>query len=155
MLSGYEKELEIHKIGIKHRDIRSEILTKPCQKKDKVIEETKDSIVQNISMKSESEILSRLREIGPQKFVSSNSNPNWSPHFDVFQSDTSKFRKTTVQSPNFRIIVCNSSEPVPKFTELSENLNQFSDNVGLILAIVYPDFINFLQIKPVSLPLLI
>lgn len=109
-LTKYEKQLEIHKIGIKHRDLDFDTKKRKIEESDdesaKKIKSQLQTNFENLPIKPGSnnlkEILDNLK-IFP-KFTTQSEDVNID--FDAYLMPSSKnFKKSSVQLPNFRIRV--------------------------------------------------
>lgn len=108
VLTKYEKNIDVHKIGIKHRDIKGEHQkTMNWEPTRNEIENERIFPIHYEADDAKETILERLQAIGPRLDDSKNNEMDFSVDFDVFLSAPEKpqFRKSTIQLPDFRIRV--------------------------------------------------
>ena len=79
----------------------------------------------------------------PQKFHIS---------YDVYNPNV-HFRKSAPRLPNYRVVIANSEDKVPKLSDLQSTLGTISDKVPLLFAIVSESDIAFYTPYLIDLPL--
>ncbi|XP_013169481.1 PREDICTED: uncharacterized protein LOC106119141 [Papilio xuthus] len=111
--------------------------------------------VQNRSLVSPEDcvdIVSVLKKLSIIKSHNETGETNIKIDFNVYNRDVQHFRKTNPPVPHFRISCLDESEKFPSGEEIASLHAKYNDDVRIIFAIVGTGTINFVQIKPISLP---